>query len=223
MKYVCLLVCTSLLLLVSIRSAAAQSFGRSVAVGATAGTMGFGVQLSTPVTPRFNLRVGANTFTYSRSDVLSDFDVDVRVDSDLKLSSMRALVDFLPTGRMFRLTGGLIFNGNEGAFLVTPTENYVLNEKEFTPERIGSLRATVGHKSRVNPYLGIGLGNPVSTGGRLGITFDLGVLYTSSPRIEMNGDGMIAPTTTQAPQLERDLEGIKVYPLLAVGLSFRIL
>ena len=74
----------------------------------------------------------------------------------------------------------------------------------------------------MHPYAGIGFGNSVRPGGRVAFALDLGVLYTGSPRIQMEGDGMIAPTAEQGPDIEADLEGVKLYPVLSLGLSLRL-
>jgi hypothetical protein len=199
-----------------------QGLGQSFAVGARVSTLGPGLEVTASLSPKLNARVGFNYFTYARQDEIDDFEIRVQADSDIKFNSFTAFVDYLPFGRGLRLTGGVVFNQNEANVLITPLESYRLNEKEFSPEKIGSMTAILGHKSSVNPYVGIGSGNAVFIGKKLGFSFDLGVLYTNSPRLEMEGVGMIAPTATQAPEIEEKLDGIKLYPLLSLGFSYKI-
>lgn len=207
------------LLLISTTSVEAQN----VSVGIRVGSMGPGLELTGLLSSTFNARVAANLFSYERSDRLTDLEIAVQADSDLKLGSARALLDFFPVRRGLRLTAGLVYNTNQVETLVTPLESYTLDEKEFSPDKIGHLTATISHKSSINPYAGIGFGNSVRPGKRVGFVFDVGVMYTDSPQVTMEGTGMIAPTATEAAELEENLEGINLYPLISVGVSYRFL
>lgn len=194
---------------------------QEVALTARMGTLGPGLEVTTSLSDRFNARLGGHYFPYSRSDVFSDDDVDVRSDADLTLMSVSAFADWHPFRNVFRLTAGIVYNRNEVSSVVTPISSYTIDEKTFSPERIGTMEASIGHKASFNPYVGLGFGNAVS-GSRLGMSFDLGVLYTDSPKVRMSGTGMIAPTANQAPDLEEDLSGITLYPLLSLGISYKL-
>jgi hypothetical protein len=202
-------------------AAHAQAFG-DFALGLRVGTLGPGLEAATALSPKFNLRLGVHYLPYDRSDRITSLEIDVQSDASVKLASGALLADFFPSRRGFRLTGGLVLNQNKADVVVTPLENYTIDEKSFSPERIGTISAKVGHKLAVNPYLGLGFGNPVYPGAKLGLSFDLGMLYTDSPTIEMEGTGMITPTADQAPQIEEDLSGIKLYPLISLGLSYKL-
>lgn len=208
--------------LLATQAAHGQAF-RNVSLSARVGSLGPGLELTTSITPKFNLRLAGHHLSYNRSDVLTDLEIDVRADSKLNLTSGALFADFFPARRGFRLTAGVVLNQNQADVRITPLEAYMMDEKAFSPEKIGTLTAVVGHKAQVNPYAGIGFGNSVRKGARLGFVFDLGVLYTDSPRVEMTGTGMIAPTAdVQGPKTEYNLRGIKLYPVLAIGLSYKI-
>lgn len=196
---------------------------QNVSIGIRLGTMGPGLELTGALSNKFNARVGGSLFSYERSDRIEDQEIVIQADSDLKLASAQALIDFFPLRRGLRLTTGLIYNNNHVEALVLPLESYTLNEKEFSPQKIGQLKATISHKSSIHPYAGFGFGNSVRPGKRVGFVFDLGVMYTDSPKVTMEGTGMIAPTATEAAELEENLEGIKLYPLISIGFSYRFL
>lgn len=197
--------------------------GQHLSVGIRVGSMGPGLELTGALSDKFNGRLGANLFSYQRDDIITDLEIAVRADSDLNLGSARALLDFFPVRRGLRLTAGLVYNDNQVQTIITPLESYTLDEKEFAPEKIGTLSANISHKSSINPYAGVGFGNSVSPGRRVGLVFDVGVMYTDSPKVTMQGTGMIAPTATEAAELEKNLEGIKLYPLVSIGVSYRFL
>lgn len=195
-----------------------------VAVGARVGTLGPGVEVTGGITSRINARLAFHRLDYARQDEIED-EVTILADTKVTLSSFSLLGDYYPFQRAFRVTAGLVFNDNEINALATPTGTYTLNGKAFGPEKIGTLSARVGHKQSVQPYAGIGFGNSVAAGhrARIGLAFDLGVLFTGSPRIEMEGTGMIAPTATQAAAMEEDVRGLTVYPNVSLGLTLNLL
>ncbi|MEX2401648.1 MAG: hypothetical protein WD423_12815 [Rhodothermales bacterium] len=218
------LVCVALfsaLFVIAVRPAPLHA--QDLAVGIRAGSMGPGVELTGALSNKINLRAGANAYSYSRSDDIDDEEIRIRADSDLSLGSARALVDFFPVRRGVRLTAGLVYNNNHVTSTILPLESYTLNEKEFAPEKIGSLTAEVSHKASINPYVGVGFGNSVRPGGKLAFVFDLGILYTDSPAVSMEGTGMIAPTAGEAAELEENLSGIVLYPLVSVGVSYKFM
>lgn len=189
-----------------------------ISVAARAGTLGPGLEVSTNVGSHFNLRGGGHVFWYSRSDEIRDLEVAVRAESDVRLASLGVFADYLPFRNVLRLSAGLVWNNNNVATLLTPVEGYTIEGKTFSPERIGTMEASLGHGARIQPYLGAGLGNPLT--GRLTFLFDLGVLYTNSPSVGMSGSGMIAPTASQAPDLEAGFHSFRWYPVAAIGLGF---
>jgi hypothetical protein len=184
------------------------------------GTLGPGLEVTANLVPGINLRLGANYFTYSRTDRLDDLEVAVEYDADLTLNSIQVLVDWHPLGNQFRLSGGAVYNNNHISAIARPVESYTIRGKTFAPEKIGSLTADFDHGSKINPYMGVGIGNAVSK--RVAVAFDLGVLYTNSPGVSMEGEGMISPTARQAGDLEEGFSGFSFYPLLSLGISVGI-
>lgn len=197
-------------------SARAQRVG----IGARAGTLGPGLEITANLVPALNVRVGANYFTYSRTDRLDDLEVAVEYDADLTLNSLRALLDWHPWGNQLRLTAGAVYNNNHISAIARPIESYTIRNKTFAPEKIGSLTADVDLGSKINPYVGLGIGNAVSK--RVGFAFDLGLLYTNAPAVSMEGEGMISPTARQARDLEEGFSEFNFYPLLSLGVSIGI-
>lgn len=192
-----------------------------VAVSARVGSLGPGGELTAGLSGRLNLRLAGHYFGYSRSDEFTDADVTVRADADVQLASGAAFLDVHPFGNSFRLSAGLVYNANEVHVLATPLTSVTIDDKTFAPEKIGTLNATMGHQAALHPYAGLGFGNAVR-GSRVGLLFDLGVLYTDDPRFEAEGTGLIAPTALQAGDIEADLAGLQLYPVVSLGLSVRL-
>lgn len=210
----------SLLLLLTGIVAPEKVEAQHIGVGARAGTLGPGLEVTVGVAPGLNLRAGANYFSYAHSDIMRDMEVDIRYNAELLLSSYRLLLDWHPFHNFLRLSAGIIYNNNGIQVAVTPVDSYTIQGKTFPPEKIGTLSAEIDYQSKINPYVGLGIGNAVSN--RIGIAIDLGVLYTGSPAVAMEGTGMIAPTAQQAPDLEEGFSSFKFYPLLSLGLTVGI-
>lgn len=194
-----------------------------VAVGVKGGSMGVGGEASVPLFDQMNGRVGGTFFSYEHSGVYADDDPSIAYDASLNMTAIGALVDYFPFGNSIKLSAGVYYYDFAVSGRATPNESYTIDEKTFQPEKLGALSADVGFASKWVPYAGIGLGDPVQSDRRLTFTLELGALYTDAPQVTMNGEGMIAPTANQAQDFEDGLSDFKFYPVLNLGLSYRIL
>lgn len=213
--------CITLCLLVALAVPRAEAQDRhSFGIGAKLGTTGIGLEASVPLADNFNARVGGSYFPYSRADEIDDLEVSVAYDAEATIASGRALVDWHPFANQFRFSGGLVYNATKVTAFVEPTESYTVNKKTFEPDRIGTIDANVEYGSKIAPYLGLGVGNAVTK--RVAFVLDLGVLYTGSPSVEMEGTGLIAPTAEQDKDLTDGFSDIYLYPVLSLGVSVGI-
>lgn len=198
-----------------------------LAIGVMGGTTGIGGEVVGKVHDRFNVRVGGTYFGYSMSHTIEDDKVDVGFDADMQVQTVSALVDYYPFKNGFHLSTGLMLNGIKAEGIGQPLNPYTftLNNKERTlsTERMGSLSAEMQYGNDLVPYLGIGFGNAVKEGRRLGFLFELGALYTNSPQLNMTGTNMLEKTATQDKDLEAGLEDFKWFPSLNLGLTYKIM
>ena len=199
------------------------------------GTTGISPELSYRVNSKINVRASFSIFNYKRVEILnietgssnstSTAPVEkakMQYDASVKLGNFGILVDFFPfKKRVFALNAGVFYNTTYFSVDLQPKSNLNFNDRVFTPEETGTLELKVKYPT-IAPYLGLSLGNP-NTGKRLKFLLDLGVMYTGSPLIEMQGTGSIEPTAGQAAQLQTNLKPIYLYPVLKFGLSYPIL
>jgi hypothetical protein len=82
----------------------AAEVGTSISLGST----GLGLHLSTPITSKLNARLGLNYASYSYNGNTDDVDYDFK----LKLATVDALLDYHPMDGAFRISGGVVYNGN---------------------------------------------------------------------------------------------------------------
>ena len=208
-----------LFLLIPMLQAEAQ---RNYAVGLKAGTAGIGLEASVSITEKLNGRLAGAYFGYNTDGLITDMDPNITYAASASVLSIGALADYYPFKRLLSLSAGVYYLDFEMDGDGTPAESYTIDRRTFSPERIGRLSAKMNYGSKIAPYAGIGLGNPVSAGSPLTFKLELGAMYTSSPKVQMEGEGMIAPTANQDRKLEDGMSDFNFYPVLNLGLSYRL-
>lgn len=206
--------------LVALLLIAPNLYAQRVALGVKAGTLGGGAEVTAGLTETLNLRAGGSFLPYSLSGDYED-EVTIGYTADLKVQTASVVLDWHPFGNAFRMSGGAVYNGVQVDATATPAEGYTVKNRTFTKEQLGSLSGRVDYGSKIAPYAGFGFGNAVR-GSRIDFTVDLGVIYTNAPRLRMEGTGMIAPTAEQDRELEAALTDLKLYPVVSLGLSYRL-
>lgn len=194
----------------------AQDLGGSVHIG----TLGLGGRLAIPLGDVVNLRGGIDFQPFEIEADLSD----VVYDLDLPSPSFSALLDWHPGGGGFRASGGAVLFANELELKGTPTEDVDFGGQSYSPSEIGTLIGSLG-TAQFGPYLGIGWGD--ATTGAWGFAADLGVVIHGTPDVELRATGPVGGQPSFQSDLEAELadindeiESVKVYPILNLGLSF---
>ncbi|MDB9538457.1 hypothetical protein NWP22_09875 [Anabaenopsis tanganyikae CS-531] len=196
------------------------------------GTLGLGGSVTRSITPNFNARVGINTFSVG-ADIT---ETDVTYEADLSLSNISTLVDYHPAKNSgFRLTGGLVFQDNKLKGTGRPTagtNTITVGEDTYNVDVLRSVDAELSFANSVAPYLGIGWGNAVQRGKGLGFSFNLGVMFTGSPKVDVTPEFGTDATPDIRNQintsiekeknnLENDLDWLNIYPVLSLGISYQ--
>lgn len=214
-----------------------------VAVGVEAGTTGFGVELSAPLTHYITLRTGFTTmpqFSY-------DDDVNytshgnkekVNVEGKLHISDWKFLAEVYPfRSKGFHLTAGfyvgkeemITAENTEDIKGLEPNEGLEIGDYLVRPDADGVARANLTVKS-FKPYLGIGWGRSISDKHRLGFSFDMGVQFWGNPTVNAfspddNRWVKVHTTDTDVDDLNKALDtisGFKMWPVLSLRLAYRI-
>ena len=197
-------------------SSNAQDYATSIKVG----TLGINLEAIRSIGQNFNVRVGAAYFTYTLDSGGGTEQYKYTANADLL--SVSLLGDYFPFGQTFRITGGFLFNLNKGNIDLVPTKTTIIGGDEYTPDKLGNLKATVDFNI-VAPYIGLGIGNPTSGDAGLGFTFDLGTAYQGQPHIKLNASGLLKPSAApdQEETLENNLSWFKWYPVLSFGIVYK--
>ena len=202
--------------------AAAEGIGLTAKVG----LLGYGAELSAPISESWNGRVGLNRFTRSMSTTESDVDYDAK----FKLQTFSALADWHPFQGGFRMSLGLMYNQNQFDMVGKPTagSTYEFDGVEYTAAEVGTLKGKLSF-DKTAPYIGIGWGNAVAKDTSVNFSFDLGALYQGKPKLGLSASGTAcAPGTACGDSLAREradaeseMSNYKWYPVISIGLSYQ--
>lgn len=204
--------------------AGCQDTGR-FAVSGKGGTLGVGGDFTIGVTDNVNARVGLNMLDLDPDDVeIEDIEYDLGID----LQSFSALLDWHIFDDSFRISGGLISMNNKIGLDVRPTKSEEIGGTVYTPTQIGTLSGSV-EIDNMAPYVGIGWGNPLTHNQRWGFTCDFGVAFAGSPEAALTSIGgtlssdstFLANLEKERRDIEDDLDSLKFYPVISLGLFFR--
>ncbi len=190
-----------------------------VALGVEVGLNGFGVEVATPLSNKWNLRAGLSflagsyTFTTSSSASSSSFGatlpgnaIDVIFQPHLLNATVSA--DWFPRYGSFRVSPGLtVYNGNHATVLATVEggQSIDVGSGTYISDPSDPIRAVLQTKlgGVVAPRLSVGWGNMIPREGRhLSFPFEIGVEYAGRPRIllgltgsECDSDGLCYPVS----------------------------
>ncbi|MDA8365139.1 MAG: hypothetical protein M0Z84_15325 [Gammaproteobacteria bacterium] len=194
------------------------------AVDAHVGTLGYGLGLTFPLENHtLEGRILFNTLDYNHSKTYDSIDYD----GNLRLRSAGALLDWYPFHGVFRLSGGLLYNGNKVDLTAVPNAGgtYTINGNTYSATQVGSLTGTMDFNS-VSPYLGIGFGNSLHN-GRLTLLLDVGAIYQGSPKVSLSATGAAGNPALQADvqqaaaTVASDAASYKWWPVIQLGIGYR--
>lgn len=200
--------------------AAADAQGSAVTL--RAGTQGVAAGFTRSLTPGLNARLDVPYFTYARSSTQTIEDFNMAYDAQAKLLAVGAVLDWYPFGNFLRLAGGAYLNDSQLTVLGRSADSYTVGSVTYSPDDIGLIDARVRMGNQIAPYLGIGIGNPVKAGNRVGFVMDMGMMYTGGPRVEITGTRMLEPMSEQAPVIQGNLAWAKWFPVVSMGLSVKL-
>ena len=189
-------------------------------LGARAGTLGLGLEMTWQALPYLDFRAGVNRYDYddSRSEAGIDYEATLGLDSLYATANLR-----MPLSP-FRVTGGVFANDNSLALVGRNTGTVDIGGVDYSASEVGTLRGNTWFEDRA-PYLGLGFDFRFLK--TVALNLDLGVLWQGEPTVELSADGLLAGDPTfqarlesERAQLEESMRDFRAYPVVAVGLSF---
>ena len=211
-----------------------------------ASSLGLGGYVVRKITPNFNARVGVNAFKLGIDIEETNFDYE----GDLNLFNVSSLIDVHPfRSSGFRISGGLIVGNNniEGTADVSEqvadglgeveVDGQIIDIRELNIDNeLATIDTDIDINNNVASYFGIGGGNAVGEDKGLGFWWNLGVVFGGSPEAEVTSnisndipESLREEVETETNKvledeeqdLEAELEFLKIYPVLSLGLSYQ--
>lgn len=192
-------------------------------MGIKAGTLGYGIEAAWRPLPWFDVRAGANQFSYDDSGSQAG----INYDAELSLDSYYATANFRFPLSPMRFTAGLFDNGNE--FLLTSRDALAVDVggTVYPGAAVGTLSSVTSFQSTA-PYAGVGFDFDVF--GKVGLNLDFGVLWQGDPDVTLEADGILAndpgfqsALEEERQQLVAEVEDYKVWPVVSVGFTYKFL
>ena len=197
-----------------------------LSVGARAGTLGLGGEVSFGLTRLFAVRGGIGFIPYTYEN---DFEgVNYEVTAPERIWNVG--VDVYPFGGGLRLSAGVL-NRPSVDLLASGQQTATIGGRQYTGNI--NIQGSLTNESETAPYASIGFGR--ATGRGLGFFVDLGAAFLGDGEISLTGtctettSGQPCPEFQQRLQQEEDEANaqlddfgsfVKVHPILQIG--FRI-
>lgn len=207
----------------------AQTAHAQLAVTLDAGTTGLGGHLVVPMGAQLNARFGAGYLSHTFDGTSKQIDYSI----DGKLRTVDALLDWFPAaGSAFRLTGGVVYDGNKFNVTGKPSQGrYIINGVSFAATDVGILTGAVDY-SKFAPYLGIGYGNAQAASRGWGFAADVGAYYQGKGKSRLNSVGCTAAAlvcqaiarnvAVEESNLADSVSDVPtLYPVLRVAVSYK--
>ena len=235
--------CAAFLFAASVQPAAVRAQDGSIVAGAHGSTLGAGISLGYDISPAFSARAVANYFSFDRKESSAGNQYSV----DVQLLSFGLLGDWHPFENGFRVTAGVLYNGNKFTF-ASRTSEFGAGD---TDDYVGNLKAELGFNA-VAPYLGIGWTSGRADGSGFSFFADAGVIYQGAPRLSVSGrvdddgsscsfsvsesgratlrgecgdmaasDALSADLEKEHADLKGQLDNFKFYPVVMLGVTYR--
>lgn len=203
------------------------SFG--VAIGGSASTNGLGVNVTTSLNNFLAVRLGYEQLDASGINPIA-LEMEGRsfnITPTIQSGGLSAMLDLYLLKGLY-LSGGIVQTNLNISATIASEEGLQIGEIYFEPEELGDLTLTVGPKSRLAPYAGLGFGRTISRDKRLAMSFEMGAYHMGSYVVDMTGTKFFEGNegNESIQRLNETLSSFSwsgIYPILKLGISFRIL
>jgi hypothetical protein len=233
------------------RGAMPQGFGRNsrlrmetdrfsqTAVGFVFGLGGLGVQVSTALGTKLNMRVGGSFLNLNPQII----EQGIPIDGAVRLRSLYGGVDVFPYHGTFHITPGLtMYNGNRmtATTNIAGGQHFSINDTDYVSDPTDPVHGyfDVSLGRRFAPSVTMGFGNMLKRSANWTLQTDFGVQFIGTPRftLVMNGsvctpqDGCtriqddpdtVANLAQQQADVNSEIQILRFYPILTTSLSYR--
>ena len=202
---------------------ASTSFGQDTFIGLKGGLLGAGLDIERSFTDTISARVGINYLPYDYNGTEDDIDYDF----ELKMLTLGVFLDWHPFKGSFRLTGGVMYNGNSLDAKAKSATTFDIGDNTYPGDQVGTLSGEIDFNDFA-PYAGLGWNTAFGKDGHWGFIFELGVMFQGSPTAKLSATGPLASDpgfqadlSKEENNLQDDLDNFEYYPVISIGFNYR--
>lgn len=194
-------------------------------LGGIASSNGWGAEARYLFNSRFSLKTGFETLNLSTNFNFDENDLDYNASVDYKTGGIFLLADY---NFLFHLhvSGGVIFNSFNPEIKGHSVSDLQYGDIIIPAENVGNFQFTISPELKVSPYAGLGWRSFIGKNKRVLFNLGGGVYYMGSPKIEIEADGLLAPTADpahgQKELLENQFSQYKLYPVVKMNLAVKL-
>jgi hypothetical protein len=190
-------------------------------------TLGLGAEVSYRLRSPVGFRAGYTLLDFNRTDDIEG--IVYQVSPALRHAKLG--VDFYPLGSGFRLSGGLVYNRSRVDGVGVLDQPVTVGGQTYQPEEVGELIGLARYDDDWMPWIGLG----IAGGGRISVTFDVGVIFAGHPAVQLRTRGgtlseseqaildqNVAAEQAELQQAINDEKLAKYYPIVSLGLKIRL-
>lgn len=204
-------------------SAGAAS-AQNVAVGTNVGTTGVGFEAQLKMGPVFVLRANVEQLDH---DIDESYD-GIDYSGAFAFDTVGGFVDMHPFGNAFLISGGAYLGDRDISLGATPTVPVEIGGTIYSPSQVGTLSGTIKLQD-VAPFVGIGWDDTFTRQGPWGFRAIAGVAFSDTPEVALDSTGgSLSNNATfrdrlddEAREIEKDVEGYGLFPVVQLGLNYR--
>ncbi|MGN6671094.1 MAG: hypothetical protein ACTHJ4_06115, partial [Candidatus Nucleicultricaceae bacterium] len=151
---------------------------------------------------------------------------DIHWSGKLNLFTVGAMADYHPFQNGFRLSAGIMYNGNKFDLSATPAQNVTINGTVYTPAQVGTMKGTLDFR-KIAPYIGFGYDGALTSNGALSFNAEVGVLFQGSPRASVSASGLLGAQQALLNNIKAEAQHatnkgwVRYYPVVSVGFKYR--
>ncbi|MEN8117134.1 MAG: hypothetical protein ABFS16_09155 [Bacteroidota bacterium] len=194
-------------------------------LGSHASTNGWGFNAKYTVTDWLAFKTGYETLTFKTSFDFSEYDISYNAELDYKTGGILLLADFSYAKNLY-ISAGAVLNSFNPELKGYATSDLQYGDIVIKSEDIGDFTFSFKPGLKVSPYISAGYQAFLGKMNRFVFNFETGIYYMGPPDIEIEANGLLAPTADPAHEqkelLEYQFESYKIYPVVKFNLAVKL-
>ena len=194
-------------------------------IGGQAATSGFGLNFSYMINKRFTLKSGFETLQFNKGFSFDENDINYQADLNYKTGGIFLLADYFYAKSLYFSAGVATnsFNPNVEGEAISELK---YGDIKIPASEVGDFKFNMEPALKLSPYAGVGFQTFFGTRKRVVYNMETGFYYIGSPKINIDADGLLAPTADpahgQKELLEKQFQQYKFYPILKFNIAVKL-